>query len=190
MPNYEESCYKTNSNWITGEVQDVIIDKDGNRTELPKDHNLVVANCSMLIASLFKSLWDNDADVNDARSGIRYWAIGVKENPAQPASTDAKLEEEAYRQEITPGDISFVTDTGEVSDTPTRRLKIVIIVDYDAANIVDDEGNPRAWTEFGIFAGPDATETLGTGIMMNRKVHGSITKTSNIKVERTLIFTF
>ena len=195
MPNYEETCYNKDSNWITGEVQDVIIDKDGNRTELPKDHNLVVTNCSILIAALLKSHWGNSTTDATKRSGIRYWAIGTGANPDSdaPSSSDVGLAKEAYRQEITPDNITFVTDTGEASPdgAPTRRLKITILVDYNAGNITEDGGDGVAeWTEFGIFAGPEATETLGSGMMINRKIHGRIAKTENIKVERTLIFTF
>ena len=191
MSTYEETCYNKDSHWITGEVQDVIIDKDGNRTELPKDHNLVVANCSKLIAALFKSGWDNNSANSSERSGIRYWAIGTGADPADsPVSTDETLAHEVYRQEIAPGDITFVDDDTNVSETPTRRLKIVIVVDYKDGNSTDDEGNVAEWTEFGIFAGPDASEAANSGIMMNRKIHGRIAKTENIKVERTLIFTF
>ena len=191
MPNCSENVYDRNSNWITGEVQDVIIDRDGNRTELPKDHNLVVASCSVLIASFFKSIWDNDADGGNNRTGIKYWAIGTGADPeSSPASTDTQLENEGYRQEITPGSIVFVDGDGNEVDTPTRRIKIVIVVGYEDGNIQDADGNPLDWTEFGIFAGPTATAELRSGVMINRKIHGSIAKTENIMVERTLIFTF
>lgn len=194
MPNYEETCYN-NGNWITGEVQDVIIDKDGNRTELPKDHNLVVTNCSVLIAALLKSHWDNSTTTPSQRSGIRYWAIGTGADPDKdaPSSDDVGLAKEVYRQEIRPEDITFVLDSGEASTNgaPTRRLKIKILVDYDAGNATEEGGDGVAeWTEFAIFAGPEATEALGSGMMINRKIHGRIAKTENIKVERTLIFTF
>lgn len=201
----KEKCYK--DSWITGEVHDVIIDKDGNRTVMPVSYNLVVHNCSVLIAALFKGLWSNSdstsvihSDDEDKRSGIRYWAIGTGNNEGDataPEDSDTKLQREVYRQRIQPSQISFVVANSDpdatgvdayiTSDSPTNQLRLQIIVDYDQANMDDSTG---AWTEFGIFAGPDATSALNSGVMMNRKTHPPISKTDHIKVERTLIFTF
>lgn len=193
MPEYEVKPKNT----MSGEIHDVIIDKDGNRRELPVDHNLIVSNCSVLLAQLLKSTLKNDptsectGDSDDERSGIKYWAIGDgdKNGSAEaPSLNDLKLQNEYYRQYIKPADIVFLTSNDAVSESPTNRLRIRIVVDYDKANMSD--GNHGPWTEFSIFAGPDAKSTKDSGIMINRKVHDPIYKSSDIKVERTLIFTF
>ena len=197
--NPEETVY-SKENWIKGELQDTIIDRDGNETVLPADHNLVVLNCSTLIAALFKSIWDNSSDPEapgNTRSGIRYWAIGCEGkdsdgkaiSTAEPIVSDTQLQNEFFRKEIQRTDISFVTSDGSVSVEPTNRLRISITIDYSEANM-DEEKGIGEWTEMGIFAGPDATEVLKTGYMMNRKVHAKIGKTEHIKVRRTLTFTF
>lgn len=195
----EEAVY-SKENWIKGELQDTIIDRDGNETVLPADHNLVVSNCSTLIAALFKSIWDNSGDSDDpgnTRSGIRYWAIGCAKKDddgneipvVDPIVSDSQLQNEFFRKEIQRSDINFVTADGVVSKEPTNRLQIKITVNYDEANM-DENNNIGEWVEMGIFAGPGATETLATGYMMNRKVHAKIGKTGHIKVQRTLTFTF
>ena len=43
------------------------------------------------------------------------------------------------------------------------------------------------WREFGIFGG-NATETANSGIMINKRHHGVITKTNEMKVERIMRF--
>lgn len=193
--NIEEPVY-SKENWIKGELQDTIIDRDGNETVLPTDHNLVVASCSTLIAALLKSIWDNSGNPDDpgsTRSGIRYWAIGCKPDPSEPAVSDVGLQKEFFRKEIQRGDISFVTANGDISENPTNRLRIQIIVDYDEANMQEgdsEENTVGEWTEMAIYAGPEATEVLGSGFMMNRKVHPKIGKTNHVKVKRTLTFTF
>ena len=190
-----EAVY-SKDNWIKGELQDTIIDRDGNETVLPADHNLVVQNCSTLIAALLKSIWDNSGNPDDpvtSRSGIRYWAIGCEPDPTEPVSYDTTLKKEFFRKEIKPGDISFVGANGEVSTNPTNKLKIQVTIEYDEANMVEgetDEATIGEWTEMAIFAGPEATTVPNSGFMMNRKIHPKIGKTDHIKVRRTLIFTF
>ena len=190
----EENCYNK-KNWITGEVQDVIIDKNGNRTELPLDHNLVVANCSTIIACMMKGEWNNTkydgVDLADEeRNGIKYWAIGTGGLDdmgalVDPSSTDTQLANEVYRKPIRPSDISFVDNNGNEVEI-SNRIRIKVVLDYNEAN---GDGSCE-WSEFGVFAGPGDLSALNSGMMVNRKTHGAIAKTENIKVERTLTFTF
>ena len=178
--NFSEN-FRQNSHWITGEVHDVLIDKDGNRTELPVDHNLVVNTCSNLIAALIKG---------DESAGVRYWAIGgYLSNETgdatpftSPASTDEKLKKEIYRQEITEDNMTFVTADNNPTSVVTNKLKITVVIPYTAAN--------GTWYEFGLFGGSSASEEANTGIMINRKVHDPIVKSANLQVERNIIFTF
>lgn len=178
--NFTEN-FRQNSHWITGEVHDILIDKYGNRTPLPVDHNLVVNTCSNLIAAFMKG---------DETAGIKYWGIGGYKSGetgdatpfTSPASTDNKLKREIYRQEIVKDNIVFVTTDNTVTDVVTNKLKVTIIVPYTAAN--------GTWHEFGLFGGSSATGDADTGIMINRKVHDPIIKSANLQVERNIIFTF
>jgi hypothetical protein len=175
--------FRRQGHWITGEVQDKIIDKDGNVTVLPVDHNLVVDSCSNLIACLFK---------DSGESGIRYWAIGGVLNSKDSwdekynentSGAQTKLKQELYRFPITSDDIKFVDKDGnETKGIITNRIKITVTVKYD-------EGN-GTWYEFGLFGGNSASETKDSGIMINRKVHEPISKTVNLQIQRTVIFTF
>lgn len=196
--------FKRDSHWITGEVQDILIDREGNKTVLPADHNLVVNSCSNLIACLFKDsavtkdvatgIQNPDGtDVFFSSAGIRYWGIGgIKpgESGISPddfgntSGDDTRLRHEFYRAVILPENIKFVDADGNetVDNTVTNRIKITITVPYD-------EGN-GTWYEFGLFGGNSAEETLNSGIMINRKVHEPIAKSVNLQIQRTVIFTF
>ena len=187
MKNLLSENFRNNSHWITGEIHDVLIDKDGNRTPLLVDHNLVVNSCSKLIAAFIKG---------DESVGVKYWAIGgynsddladEKNKPdinfgSTAASNDERLVNEIYRQEIAPENISFVDDQNNVVETISNKIKITVIVPYDSAN--------GEWHEFGLFGGSTATADKDSGLMINRKVHDPIIKSSNLQVERNIIFTF
>lgn len=204
--------FKRSSHWITGEVQDTLIDRDGNVTVLPADHNIVVNSCSNLIACLFKNSaveGDVPTGIKDSEghdrlftsAGIRYWAIGgIKTGDtetlpdifsSQPEGTDKNLVKEIYRAIILPENIKFVNLVGkdekgnnkyEETDSVTNMIKITITVPYD-------EGN-GTWYEFGLFGGNSACADENSGIMINKKVHEPITKSVNLQIQRTVIFTF
>ena len=67
-------------------------------------------------------------------------------------------------------------------DAVTNIIKVTIIVPWEDAN--------GTWYEFGLFGGNSAKPELDTGIMINRKNHDPITKTVNLQIQRTVIFTF
>lgn len=194
--------FKRNSHWITGEVQDTLIDRDGNVTVLPADHNIVVDSCSNLIACLFKdsavsgdvSTGIKDSEGNDrlfTSAGIRYWAIGgIKVGDTEtspeifdtPDGSETRLSKEFYRAIILPENIKFVDGDGNETDNVTNRIKVTVTVPYD-------EGN-GTWYEFGLFGGNSACADENSGIMINKKVHEPITKSVNLQIQRTVIFTF
>lgn len=190
--------FRSGSHWITGEVQDTVIDRDGNRTILPVSYNLVVDSCSNLIASLFKnSAITEDVKYDGERiftsAGIRYWGIGGIPagesgiDPAEfvdPAGSDNKLKHEFYRALILPENIKFVDKDGKEvgEDAVTNRIKVTIIVPWEDGN--------GTWYEFGLFGGNSAKPELDTGIMINRKNHDPIVKNVNLQIQRTVIFTF
>lgn len=190
--------FREKSHWITGEVQDIITDREGNVTVLPVDHNLVVNSCSNLIACLFKnSAVEGDTPISAnnenffTSAGIRYWAIGGIQGsngsftPDENTNPDqVKLTNEFYRAPILPENIVFVDNNGNevAKGIITNRIKITVTIPYD-------EGN-GTWYEFGLFGGNAASQTKDSGIMINRKVHDPISKTVNLQIQRTVIFTF
>lgn len=163
---------------IIGEVTDRLIDaKTGKVMDERVYQNLVVDTCSTLIAGLMKG----------AMSGVQYFAVGSgssswqNESLPSPSATDAKLLSETYRKAITSNDISFIDSSNEESTTPTNRLQIKVTFNENEAN-----GELR---ELGIFGG-NATATKDSGYMLNRKIHALIYKTSGMKLERIIRFTF
>jgi len=161
-----------------GEVTDRLIDaKTGEVIEERKYNNLVVDNCSVLIAGLMKS----------SLNGVQYFAVGSGSSSwnnaslPSPVATDTKLLAETYRKAITPADIVFLDSSNEESLQPTNRLQITVTFNEDEAN-----GELR---ELAIFGG-NATSTKDSGYMLNRKIHPLIYKTSGMKLERIIRFTF
>lgn len=166
-----------------GEVSDVLIDVEtGERTVLPISYNTVVDNASVLIAGLIKR--------HAGFQGALFWEVGEGDGtwndaaPPTPAKTDFKLFKPLFRKAIATSDISFIDGSNNVVATPTNRIQIVVKFATGEAN-----GYLR---EFGIFGGgADAVVgTLGSGLMINRKTHGVIYKTTGIELERTIRFTF
>lgn len=161
------------------EVMDVFIFKDGTRKlARPIDHNIVVNNCSVLIACLMKN--------QPGQKGIGYWAVGPGLSSwdlvrPEPMVTDERLQIEAYRKTIAYEDIKFIDSAGKPSANPTNRIEIVVTFAENEAN-----GDLR---EFALFGG-NATSALNTGVMINHKIHPVINKTSALKLERTIRITF
>ncbi len=209
---------------MTGVLQDTIIYKDGREVELPPDHNIIVNPCSVLIAALLKDNFKEDYDPEKeatgeetvttwpTRLGIKYWAIGalsstvipLKNQNSTPEAADNRLYNEIYRKEIKPNEIVFLNDDNTVSDTPTNKLRIQVMFDFDEANTTAN----CEWFEMGLFGGPTTVATgsdfpttdydgsernftgKNSGYMINHKIHPLIGKTEFMKVRRTLVLTF
>ncbi len=162
---------------MTGECIDRIFDTKGNLLEERRGHNLVVNSFLELVVNLIKK--------QSGYTGIQYWAIGSGENswdssmPA-PNANETQLTAEIGRVPIASNEISFLTPSYEVSPTPTNILQIKHIFTANECNGV--------WREFGIFGG-NAIASLNSGILINKRHHAVITKTSDMVVERTMRFT-
>jgi hypothetical protein len=156
--------------------------KAGQEYELPVDHNLVVDACSKLIACLLKT--------QSGYQGLKYWEVGSGQSswsdsaPPSPVSGDVGLNNPLYRKAIQSTDMSFIDANSNVlASGISNRIQVVVTFGSTEAN-----GYLR---EFGLFGGDSScTSTLGTGIMINRKTHGVIYKTSGISLTRTLRLTF
>lgn len=162
---------------VKGEYTDTIRYADGT-VEVIKDQNLIVDGLYKIITSLLSA--------KGGYSGLQYWAIGSG-NPSwdvslpQPAKSDTRLTLEIGRKQIQPSDFAWVNDEGVVQSQPTNRLRVRVT--FSTTECVGD------WREFGIFGG-NATSTSNSGILMNHKNHALVTKTSEMEIEREIIFTF
>ncbi len=169
---------------MIGEWQDKITNVEtGEVTVLPWQRNLVVNTIGNLIAArFFGNTGGGDADDKP----ISYWAIGSGNPswdtvPGIPSVTDTILVAEFARKLITPSEMTYL-DAGDLPTVSnTNKLQIILTFGTSEAN--------GTWREFGIFGG-NATAVLDTGLMINHKIHGSITKTVAIAIERTIRFTF
>lgn len=161
---------------MTGYVVDKIIYKDG-RIEYREGYNLVVNSFLPLIMSLLKN--------EVGYSGMQYWAVGSGESSwdtstPNPLANATTLTAELGRKAIPNNAISYLDANLAVTNTPTNKLQITITFGENECNGV--------WREFGIFGG-NATSTADSGILINKKHHAILTKTSDMTVERTIQFT-
>jgi len=165
---------------IIGEVFDYFVYPDGRKVLAREpDHNLIVANCSVLIACLMKG--------ESGYAGAAYWALGSGSEtwsdvaPPSPLTSDTQLTAETYRKAITSGDMEFLDVDNNTSVTPTNKIQITVTFTETEAN-----GPLR---EFGIFGGL-ADGTANSGLMINHKIHPLIYKTSALQLERVLRLSF
>jgi hypothetical protein len=161
------------------EVIDKLIYADGH-TETRRYFNTVVDNCSQLIACLMKQ--------QSGYAGISYWAVGSgltawsNSAPPSPVTSDTKLTTETFRKAIVPAtDIVFLDTNNAETASITNKIQIKV-------TFLETEANGEL-REFALFGG-NATATLNSGIMVNRKTHGLIYKTSGMKLERTIRLVF
>lgn len=177
ITNSFKSEYALNTNLkMHGYTKDVIKYADG-REETIESHNLVVTTFLNLVQALLKN--------ETSYKGVQYWAVGSGDEAwdsslPSPATTDTKLVAEIGRVAVTPEEITFRTPEYEESPTPTNIIQITHTFGTDDCN--------GTWREFGIFGG-NATTAADSGIMINKRNHAIITKTSEMTVERTMRFT-
>lgn len=162
---------------MTGETIDRIFDRNGNLIDEIHGHNLVVSSFLNLVMSLMKG--------QPGYSGITYWAVGSGADswdttPVDPVVGATRLTQEIGRVAIPANEIVFLDNQYAESQTPTNILQI-----KHTFGINDCNGK---WREFGLFGGT-ATSALNSGVMVNKRHHGVITKTTEVTIERTMRFT-
>lgn len=162
---------------IKGEYTDTIRYANGD-VEVIKGENLIVDGLLNLVTALL--------GVKSGHTGLKYWAVGQGNtswdtSTPEPSTSDTQLTNEIGRKQISPSDMKWVQAGGEESPTPTNRLKVRVTFGANEC--------AGTWREFGLFGG-DATESRNTGIMINHKHHSVITKTTEMEIEREIIFTF
>lgn len=174
---------------MRGEIQTYAIHPDGTRELIEEGNNLVVNTAYVAIAMAMS--------MDPSYDGFMYWAVGtgdgsskevwdagVEDGSIAPSTTDTALDNEIYRKAITAADIEFIDSQNNTSETPTNRLRITVTFE-ETEPYSDQTAYLREW---GIFGG-DATGTLGSGYLINRKVHKEYEKTQFSKLERVLRFT-
>lgn len=167
----------SNNVHMTGHITDKIYDKDGNLIKVVEGHNLVVNQFVKLVMALCKG--------EEGYNGIQYWAIGSGNEewdtaPIEPAINASRLDNEIGRVAIDPSEIKFLSSDYTESEVPTNMLEIKHTFGVDDCN--------GEWREFGIFGG-NATDEVNSGIMVNKRHHPVITKTTEMTIERTMRFT-
>lgn len=179
---------------MRGEIETYAIHPDGTRELIERGNNLVVNSAYIAIAMAMA--------YGRGHGGFMYWALGtgdgsdtsswdagVGDGSIAAEATDTALANEVYRKhlDISSPDVSidFIDTQNNVSATPTNRLQISVTFN-ETEPYSDQSAFLREW---GIFGG-DASGTLGSGYLINRKTHVTYEKTQFSKLERVLRFTF
>lgn len=161
---------------MTGEIIDKIY-KNGVLVDTIVGHNLVVNSFLKLVMLMLKN--------QSGYKGATYWAIGSgadswDNNAVSPSVGETRLTNEIGRVAIPASEIVFLDQNYNVTSTPTNIIQIT-----HTFGTADCNGK---WREFGIFGG-NASSTANSGLMINKRHHGVITKTNEMTVERTMRFT-
>lgn len=161
---------------MTGQITDRIY-KNGVLVDEIVGHNLVVNSFLNLVMCLLKQ--------QSGYSGIQYWAVGSGASSwdtttPTPEIGATRLTAEIGRVPISASEIAFLDTDYNVVSTPTNILQI-----SHTFGTTDCNGT---WREFGIFGG-NATASLNSGLMINKRHHAVITKTEEMTIERIMRFT-
>lgn len=161
---------------MTGESIDRIY-KNGELIEERHGHNLVVNSFLNLVMCLLKK--------QSGYSGIQYWAVGSgasswDSSMPTPSLSATQLTSEIGRVAIPENEIVFLDSNYNQVSTPTNIIQVTHTFGEDDCN--------GTWREFGLFGG-NATSSLNTGVMINKRHHGVLTKTTEMTVERNMRFT-
>lgn len=161
---------------MTGDHIDRIY-KRGTLVDVREGHNLVVLPFLRLVMCLLKQ--------QKGYSGLQFWAVGSGSDTwdadlPTPDLNATRLTKELGRVPLTPEEMMFLTEDFEVSSVPTNIIQIRHLFTESDCNGV--------WREFGIFGG-NATTSINSGIMINKRHHPILTKTEDMTVERIMRFT-
>ena len=169
-------CFDRITNVVTGEV-----------FEEGHDFNTIVGSISSLAAARFRGGADfQGLQMWAIGSGASSWDAGWDSNlpPSTDASSTRLVNEIGRLPLLIAGQDSYMTyvdQNGTPTEGLTNRLKVMRRFGRNEVN--------GEWREFALFGG-NANETRGSGIMMNHRIHRVITKTSDMSIERLIIFTF
>lgn len=161
---------------MTGQCIDRIY-KNGVLVDEIVGHNLVVNTFLNLVMCLLKQ--------QSGYSGIQYWAVGSgasawDSNMPTPELTATRLTAEIGRVPISASEVKFLNSAYEEVSTPSNIIQITHTFGANDCN--------GTWREFGIFGG-NATASLNSGLMINKRHHAVLTKTSDMTIERIMRFT-
>lgn len=148
-----------------------MFNQTGQLIHTTQKHNSIVYSGRDLVAKLF---------IEQEIAPIRYIAVGTGNEPVDPF-TDTALRKEVFRKQLKPFDLSKdLTDfrhEGEPSSQMRRR--IMLSADLDFAEPPPAQNNePYELREAGLFNSKES----GEGVMYNRVVFPSISKTRDFKL--------
>jgi hypothetical protein len=163
-----------------GEVRDVLIGPDGGVVWVREwQSNLIVNGLRSLIAGLLKG------DTQQA-APLAFWAVGSGDPNwdfgVLPDNTTRQsyihLFNETGRKAISAANMTFVggsfTNQLQISET------------FDTTNT----GGAVVLREFGLFAGPTANTMRNSGILINHRIHPSISMSLGFSLQRKTLLTF
>lgn len=169
---------------IHWKCKDVIRNLKGEIIEIIESSNIIVKDCSKLIAGLVGGKLTSGASYWAVGSGNSAWDVAWGTNDPVPVDSAVKLIAEIGRKAIVPStDVIYVDVNGNPAGAGviTNRIKITVTFGANDAN--------GDWREFGLFGG-NATSSVNTGIMIDHKYHKIIFKTPSITVTRSIILEF
>lgn len=144
--------------WI-GRVRVVVRDKDGRMVDEWEGKNLITDAGKNLLRDILSGA------VTDGE--IKYLAVGAGSTP--PSASDVALADERFRKQI----------TKQINTGAPGELKTITY-------IAPFECNDFAIAELGWFAGPNATATPGSGILVARVLYSRAkTALESLQIERT-----
>ena len=172
---------------IHGRWKDVIERKlpDGTEEVVEETEwksNLIVVGMGVVLAWLLKADPDCDGGVvrHAVGRGNPSWDMS---GPPTPSYDSTALYDEYFRK--APAAISYLDTGGAPVVGPTRSILVQTILDYGEAN----GGSGEYIREQGLFGGP-ATDTLGSGILMNLIYHIAKFKNAGVKITRYINLQF
>ena len=166
--------------FLKGYYCDILTDSNSRVLQNSGWHpNLIVYNCSVLLAALMKR--------HESLQGILYLAIGEGENnwdssrPA-PLPTTTRLAKEVSRSKLVEDQILYLNAAGS-SKTPTNQLEITTVFKGE------DFASDQPLREFGLFGG-DATGDPNTGYLIDYVIHPRVDLTRTMTLTRTVRLSF
>ena len=190
---------------LSGKWQDTYIKADGSCEKTEVFHNQIQDGAYTVVASLLANQFDiANAPAQtpttfgishiDFGSGAATWDDVANQPIAQPTA-DTQINNAVYRQPIAQNQIAFVP-AGDpfggvgVSDTPTNRLRISIVLTELEPAVTNGAVELR---EFGLFCryndNINAANQVNNGLIFNWVIHPLIAKDNTLRIERVIEIT-
>ena len=173
---------------IHGFWKDVVERKLPDGTEVVVEEtewksNLIVVGMGVVLAGLLKADPDFEGGIVRHAVGRGSPSWDPLPQPPTPSYDSTGLFDEYFRK--APAAITYLDSGGSPVTGPTRSILVQTVLDYSEANGAGGE----YIREQGLFGGP-ATDTLGSGILMNLIYHVAKFKNAGTKITRYINLQF